>query len=65
MFCTHVTLLTHPRTPTAAAMAHNKETRLLAVNVGPLPYLTFGVSYTLSAEATIMGPMRIPDVPFG
>jgi len=30
-----------------------------------LPYLAFGVSYTLSAEATIMGPMRIPDVPGG
>jgi len=30
-----------------------------------LPYLTFGVSYALSAEATMMGPMRIPDVPRG
>jgi len=30
-----------------------------------VPYLTLGVSYTLSAEATIMGPMHIPDVPGG
>ena len=30
-----------------------------------LPYLTCGVGYSPSAEATVMGPMRNPEVPEG